>query len=118
MITVLMPTYNNAEYVETAVRSILAQSFADFEFLIIDDCSTDNTVDIIKSFSDTRIRLIINTENTGLGNTLNKGLAEARYELVGEGRCEGRRRVGDGLGVGGRTGGGAGSDHGPTLRNE
>ncbi len=83
MITVLMPTYNNAEYVETAVRSILAQSFADFEFLIIDDCSTDNTVDIIKSFSDTRIRLIINTENTGLGNTLNKGLAEARYELVG-----------------------------------
>jgi glycosyltransferase involved in cell wall biosynthesis len=82
MITVLLPAYNNSEYIETAIRSILNQTFTDFELLIIDDFSTDDTVDKIKKFSDSRIRLILNEKNLGLGSTLNLGLELARYDLV------------------------------------
>lgn len=82
MITVLLPTYNNSLHITSAVRSILGQTFKDFELLIIDDCSTDDTVGKIKSFNDPRIRLIINNENKELGKTLNIGLEKAKYELV------------------------------------
>ena len=82
MISVLLPTYNNSKYVFPAVTSIINQTYKDFEFLIIDDGSTDNTVEIIKSFSDSRIRLICRDKNRGLGDTLNEGLKLSRYPLV------------------------------------
>ena len=70
-ITVLMPVNNCAQYIEEAVESILNQTFKDFEFLIIDDASTDNTVSIIKRYSDSRIILIQKSKNTGLTSNLN-----------------------------------------------
>ncbi|MFH0780842.1 MAG: glycosyltransferase [Pseudomonadota bacterium] len=73
-ITVLMPVYNAGALVGTSVRSVINQTFTDFEFLIIDDCSTDNTVAILESFSDRRIRLIKNDTNLGVARTLNRGL--------------------------------------------
>lgn len=80
-ITVLMPVYNGAAYVSDAIRSILDQSFRDFEFLIIDDGSTDNTQTIIGAFADARIRFEKNEYNQGLTSTLNNGLriAKGRY---------------------------------------
>ena len=81
LVTVLMSVYNNENSVSRAINSILNQSFKDFEFLIIDDCSTDNTAGIINSFNDSRIRIINNESNLGLTQSLNIGLnkAEGKY---------------------------------------
>lgn len=81
IITALMTTFNSAAYVKQTVDSILNQTFSDFEFLIIDDGSTDDTTDIIKSYSDSRIRLFENKENRGVGYRLNQALS-----LVGDTR--------------------------------
>ncbi len=81
-VTVLMPVYNAEKYIKEAVDSILGQSFADFEFLIINDGSTDGSVKIIKKFLDTRIRLIANEKNLGVITTLNKGFDLAQGEYI------------------------------------
>lgn len=81
-ITVLMPVYNCELYIEEAVDSILNQTFTDFEFLIIDDASTDNTVAIIKTYNDPRIQLIQKPQNSGYTNSLNYGLGVAKGEYI------------------------------------
>lgn len=81
-ITVLMPVYNCELYIKEAVDSILNQTFSDFEFLIIDDASTDKTVDIIKTYSDIRIKLIEKSVNTGLTNSLNYGLTITKGKYI------------------------------------
>lgn len=81
-ITVLMPVYNCELYIKEAVDSILNQTFIDFEFLIIDDASTDETLAIIKSFCDPRIQLIEKPLNTGYTNSLNQGLKLAKGEYI------------------------------------
>lgn len=80
-VSVLMSVYTGAKYLREAIDSILNQTFKNFEFLIIDDGSTDNSADIIRSYTDPRIRLIHNEENIGLSCSLNKGLklAEGQY---------------------------------------
>jgi glycosyltransferase involved in cell wall biosynthesis len=80
-ITIVMPVYNTKKYVDQAIQSILNQSFQDFEFIIIDDGSTDKSLSIIKSFNDKRIQIIQNKKNLGLIKTLNKGidLAKGKY---------------------------------------
>ncbi len=75
LVTVLMPVYNGGPYLKEAIESILNQTYQDFEFLIIDDGSTDQSVSVISSFSDYRIRLIRNERNSGLIQTLNMGVA-------------------------------------------
>lgn len=82
VITVLMPVYNCANYVSEAIESIVNQSFSDFEFLIIDDASTDETVSTIKSFEDHRIKLIVKPFNTGYTNSLNYGLSIAKGKYI------------------------------------
>lgn len=81
-VTVLMPTYNVAPYVKEAVESVLRQSYTDFELLIIDDCSTDGTLDVVRSISDSRIRIVQNERNLGLADNLNRGLSLIETELV------------------------------------
>lgn len=79
-ITVLLPVYNGAADVVQAVNAILAQTFTNFELLIINDGSKDNSAEVLNSLSDPRIRLI-HQDNLGLAATLNKGmqLAAGRY---------------------------------------
>jgi glycosyltransferase involved in cell wall biosynthesis len=81
MVSVLMPVYNGEKYLREAIKSILNQTFTNFEFIIINDGSTDNSLYIIKSFKDNRIKIIENKENLGLIKTLNKGinLAQGKY---------------------------------------
>ena len=74
LISVLMPVYNCSNYIYDSTISILNQTFSDFELIIIDDCSTDNTVDILKKFNDERIVLIVKQKNTGITNSLNYAL--------------------------------------------
>jgi glycosyltransferase involved in cell wall biosynthesis len=86
--TVLMPVFNGSQYLRDAMASILSQTFTRFEFLIIDDGSSDDSVTIIKSFSDPRIRLVMNGTNLGLIETLNKGLLLARGRYVARMDCD------------------------------
>lgn len=81
-VTVLMPAFNAAAFVGQSIRSILEQSYRDFEFLVIDDGSTDGTPDIVASFRDSRIRLVRHEKNKGLVATLNEGLRTASSPLV------------------------------------
>jgi glycosyltransferase involved in cell wall biosynthesis len=81
-ITVLMPVYNCELFIKEAVDSILNQTFDNFEFLIIDDASTDKTVDIINTYTDTRIQLIEKPVNSGITNSLNFGLKIAKGEYI------------------------------------
>ncbi len=80
-ISVIMPVYNGEKYLKEAIESILNQTFRDFEFIIINDGSTDKTLEIIQSFADPRIRLI-NQENKGIICSLNKGIAESRGKYI------------------------------------
>lgn len=80
-ISVLMPTYNCAEYIFDAIKSILNQTYKNFEFLIIDDGSTDNTKEIVLRFNDPRIKYI-QKEHTGFADSLNYGLKIAKYDLI------------------------------------
>lgn len=81
-ITVLMPVYDGGKYLGQAIESILNQTFAGFDLLIIDDCSSDRSVDIIRSYRDSRIRLVQNDSNMGLIGTLNKGIALATGSFI------------------------------------
>lgn len=81
-VTVLMPVYNGEEYLREAIESILFQSFGNFEFLIIDDGSTDDSINIIASYTDPRIRVITNGENIGIARALNKGIELARGKYI------------------------------------
>ena len=81
-VTVLMPVYNAEKYVGEAIDSILNQTFKYFEFLIINDGSTDSSLDIIKSYNDSRIKIINNEMNLGLSHTLNKGIELSQGEYI------------------------------------
>lgn len=82
-ITVLMTVYNGGEYLKSSVNSVLKQTFRDFELLIIDDCSTDRTLEDIQKIKDSRIRIHHNENNLGQTRSLNVGLELARGEYVG-----------------------------------
>ncbi len=83
VVSVLMPVYNAERYVAEAVESILTQTFTDFEFLIVDDGSSDGTPEVLRRYekSDSRVRLTIRT-NLGLVPTLNEMLGAARGEFI------------------------------------
>jgi glycosyltransferase involved in cell wall biosynthesis len=87
-VTVLMPVYNGARYLTEAIGSVLAQDFTDFEFLIINDGSTDSSRKIVESYADPRIRLLNNEKNTGLVNTLNRGIDDAKGEYLARMDCD------------------------------
>lgn len=80
-ISVVMPAYNAEKYIDAAISSVLAQSFTNFELLVINDGSTDATGQIIRQFDDPRVRLI-EQPNQGIAAALNNGLAAARASLI------------------------------------
>lgn len=83
-VSVVMPVYNGSDYLQESIDSILNQTYSDFEFIIIDDCSTDNTWEILKlnSQQDKRIKLFQNSENLGLIKSLNKGINVAKGQYI------------------------------------
>jgi glycosyltransferase involved in cell wall biosynthesis len=76
-ISVILPVFNSKNYILSAVKSILDQSYTDFELIIIDDCSTDGSYEILSSVADSRILLVRNERNIGLVESLNLGLQMA-----------------------------------------
>lgn len=81
-ISIILPAYNAEQYLSVAIESILRQTFYDFEFIIINDGSSDNTENIILSYKDPRIRFIKNEQNLKLIKTLNKGIDLARGKYI------------------------------------
>jgi glycosyltransferase involved in cell wall biosynthesis len=81
-ISVIMSVYNGEKYLRDAIESILNQTFTDFEFIIVNDGSTDTSFEIIKSYNDERIKIINNEKNIGLTKSLNKALKVARGEYI------------------------------------
>lgn len=82
IVSVVMPVYNTAKYVQAAVESVLAQTFTDFELLIIDDAGTDHSIELCRLYDDPRIR-IISQANRGLAGARNTGIRNARGHFIG-----------------------------------
>lgn len=79
--SIVIPLYNKADTVERAIRSALNQTVQDFEIVVVNDGSTDNSVKIVESIKDSRIHLI-QQENKGVSGARNRGIAEAQHELI------------------------------------
>jgi len=84
-VSIIVPIYNGAAYLSETIISLLSQTFGNFELLAVDDGSTDNSSEIVRSFDDERIRLI-KKKNGGLCDALNAGIAEAKADWVA--RCD------------------------------
>ena len=81
-ITVLLPVYNGEEFLHGTMQSILNQTYQDFEFLIVDDGSTDSSQAIVRNCDDPRIRLLVNRERLKLSGALNRGMKEAKGKYI------------------------------------
>jgi glycosyltransferase involved in cell wall biosynthesis len=81
-VSILMAAFNHEKYISEAINSVLSQTFQEWELIIVDDCSTDNTVSKIKSYSDPRIRVFISQHNEGQFATVRKCLEEATGEYI------------------------------------
>jgi teichuronic acid biosynthesis glycosyltransferase TuaG len=83
-VSVIMPSYDHASYLPEAIVSVLNQSFEDFELIIVDDCSKDDSQSIIESYQrmDKRIRTVFHKENEGIAKTLNDGMNKAQGKFI------------------------------------
>lgn len=82
LISVVLPVYNVEKYIGEAMDSILNQTIQDFEILIIDDCSTDNTILVAEAYNDNRIKIIRKERNLGLIHSLNLGFSIAKGKYI------------------------------------
>jgi len=82
LVSVVMPIYGVEKFVAEAIESVLAQTYKNFEFLIVDDVSPDNSRKICESYSDERIRIITHTKNRGLAGARNSGIRQAKGEYI------------------------------------
>lgn len=82
IVSVILPVYNGEKYLRASIESILNQSFKEFELIVINDGSTDNTLEVINQFKGHTQVVIINQENQGLANSLNTGISKASGQLI------------------------------------
>jgi len=80
--SVIIPVYNRTEELKRAVKSVLKQSYKNFELIIIDDCSDYNIEDTLIDFTDSRIKLLVNNKNSGVSYSRNRGIKESRHDLI------------------------------------
>lgn len=82
LVSVIMPSYNTAEYIKNSIDSVIRQTYKNWELIIVDDCSTDNTDEIVGSFNDSRIRYFKNEKNSGAAVSRNRALREAKGKWI------------------------------------
>ena len=89
LVSIITPSYNSAAYIAEMIESILAQTYTNWELLITDDCSTDDSVKIIESYAtkDSRIKLFRLASNSGAGIARNKSIEEANLDVSGRLSC-------------------------------
>ena len=83
LVSIIMPSYNTGRFIKETIESVLAQTYTDWELIIVDDCSTDNTDEVVGEFlSDVRIRYVKNDANSGAAVSRNRALREARGKWI------------------------------------
>ena len=82
LVSIITPVYNSANYVKRTIGSVLNQTYKNFELLIIDDCSTDNTINIVNSYDDKRIKVIKSDRNYGAAHSRNVGICESAGDYI------------------------------------
>ena len=80
LVSIVVPVYNAEKFLKDTIQTVLEQTYPNWELLLVDDCSNDNSVDIIKEYvkDDKRIRLLKNEKNSGAALTRNHGIKEAK----------------------------------------
>ena len=82
LVSIIMPSYNTASFIEETIQSVLNQTYTNWELIIVDDCSTDNTDEVLENIKDSRIRYFKNDKNSGAAVSRNKALCEARGQWI------------------------------------
>lgn len=82
LVSVIMPSYNTADYISDSIKSVQNQTYENWELIIVDDCSTDATEKVVNSFNDSRIRFFKNEKNSGAAVSRNKALREAKGKWI------------------------------------
>lgn len=82
LVSIIMPSYNTAQYIGESISSVLNQTYSNWELIIVDDCSTDNTDEIITAIKDKRIRYLKNEKNSGAAVSRNRALREAKGKWI------------------------------------
>ena len=80
--SVVIPLYNKEEYVAQTLKSVVGQTYQNFEVVIVNDCSSDNSVDVVKAIDDRRIKIIEQSENKGLSASRNTGINAATHPHI------------------------------------
>ena len=82
LVSIIMPSYNTAKYIKNSVNSVLAQTYQNWELLIVEDCSTDNTMEVLSTFDDERIKVFVNERNSGAALSRNFALRQAKGRWI------------------------------------
>lgn len=82
LVSIIMPSYNTGKYISKSIQSVLDQTYENWELIIVDDCSTDNTDEAVANFSDPRIRYLKNESNSGAAVSRNRALREAKGKWI------------------------------------
>ena len=82
LVSIIMPSYNTAKFISKTIESVLEQTYKNWELLIVDDCSTDNTDEIVSKYDDDRIIYLKNKKNSGAAVSRNKALKNAKGKWI------------------------------------
>lgn len=82
LVSIVMPAHNAADFIDDAIHSVLGQSYGNWELIVVDDHSTDKTVEVVKQFKDKRVQVIALKRNGGAAKARNRGIREARGEYL------------------------------------
>lgn len=82
LVSIIMPSWNTERFIAETIQSVINQTYTNWELLIVDDCSTDNTDEVVASFKDDRIKYFHNEKNSGAALTRNRAMREARGEWI------------------------------------
>lgn len=82
LVSIIMPSWNTGKFIAESIQSVIDQTYENWELIIVDDCSTDNTDEVVAMFNDKRIKYLKNKKNSGAALTRNKALREAKGEWI------------------------------------
>ena len=82
LVSIIMPNYNSEKYIEATIKSVLAQTYQNWELLFVDDCSSDTSLELARTFQDERIRVFLMKENGGAALARNRAIEEAKGRWI------------------------------------